>query len=302
MLAHFGLLARFGIGMMDAPARPTARSEVFANGDLLTDILSHLPLNILALTAVQVSRGFCAAAQERLRQARPLLAPPFMLSPQDVLGARTAFPVSTPLHMPFGDEGVSVLARAFASGALPQLTHLNLCHHHIGDDGCIALAEACASGALAHLTHLILHSNEIADEGLIALSEACAKGALPQLSELHLHENKICDAGMSAVAKACAGGAMPQVVDKLHVHVHGNPASDEARAKVVDALEHRKRERLRQRLRRLDPRQVKDMLIVHVKSCQNIECNTCQKLRERIEKQRDLNRENGPRNMLCNLT
>ena len=51
-----------------------------------------------------------------------------------------------------GNAGLTALAKAVESGALPALEQLDLTLNQIGDDGLKALAEACASGALDHLT------------------------------------------------------------------------------------------------------------------------------------------------------
>ena len=58
-----------------------------------------------------------------------------------------------------GDAGVTALAGACASGALPKLTSLSLGGNKIGDAGCTALAEACARGALANLRTVNLGGN-----------------------------------------------------------------------------------------------------------------------------------------------
>ena len=52
-------------------------------------------------------------------------------------------------------------------------------------------------------------------------------------------------------------------------------------------------EQLRQKLRQLDPAQVKKMLLAHVRSCQNKQCHTCHKLRERIRQSRAQQQQHG---------
>ena len=120
-------------------------------------------------------------------------------SPAQLCPTQELYPQSNQI----GDAGVSALASACASGALPQLkvrSHSYLCTHEhsthpqphncptqelhlgankIGDAGVSALAGACASGALPQLTHLNLSANSIGDPGMQSLADAC--GALPQL-------------------------------------------------------------------------------------------------------------------------
>ena len=51
-----------------------------------------------------------------------------------------------------GDAGLTALAKAVESGALPQLKQLWLSKNKIGDVGLSALAEAVGKGGLDHLT------------------------------------------------------------------------------------------------------------------------------------------------------
>ena len=51
-----------------------------------------------------------------------------------------------------GDAGLTALAKAVESGALPQLNELWLSDNKISDAGVSALADAVGSGALDHLT------------------------------------------------------------------------------------------------------------------------------------------------------
>ena len=67
-----------------------------------------------------------------------------------------------------GNAGLTALAKAVESGALPALEQLDLTLNQIGDDGLKALAEACASGALASLTTLVVDNSEHP-----ALNDAC---------------------------------------------------------------------------------------------------------------------------------
>jgi Ran GTPase-activating protein (RanGAP) involved in mRNA processing and transport len=75
-----------------------------------------------------------------------------------------------------GDAGLTTLAKAVESGALAQLTRLDLDGNSIGATGMSALASACASGALDNLTILQIDSNKIGDNGISALATAITPG------------------------------------------------------------------------------------------------------------------------------
>ena len=122
-------------------------TAVFGNPDLLDKIVTHVTFKTLAATVLQLNRAFCNSAQQRLRCALRLLAPPFRMQPRQILE-------STVLHLAgrqLGDDGVSAIADACASGAMPQLKELYLTENQIGDTGVTALANACATGAMAQL-------------------------------------------------------------------------------------------------------------------------------------------------------
>ena len=68
---------------------------------------------------------------------------------------------------------MSALASACASGALPQLTRLDLYNNKIGDAGLTALASACASGA--QLRTLYLGGNSISDKAKATMRTAMSK-------------------------------------------------------------------------------------------------------------------------------
>ena len=96
--------------------------------------------------------------------------------------------------------------------------------------------------ALASLKELDLGENIIGDDGIKALADACASGALDNLKDLVLSNNQISDAGLSALAKAITPGpngkgALPKCTRIVLV---GNPASDEAKQAVRDAISNRK--------------------------------------------------------------
>ena len=130
-----------------ALAHNSVWTAVFGNPDLLDKIVTHVTFKILAATVLQLNRAFCNSAQQRLRCALRLLAPPLRMQPRQILE-------STVLHLAqtqLGDDGVSALAGAYASGALPKLEALYLTENTIGDAGMEAFASACASGAMAQL-------------------------------------------------------------------------------------------------------------------------------------------------------
>jgi hypothetical protein len=72
--------------------------------------------------------------------------------------------------------GAAALGAALGadSGDFQYLTNLGVNGNHIGDEGVTALAAALATGA-TRIKSLGLANNEIGDEGAIALAEACAK-------------------------------------------------------------------------------------------------------------------------------
>ena len=116
---------------------------------------------------------------------------------------------------------------------LASLMKLDLCpisEYGIGIVGMQALAGVVSSGALAQLTRLDLDGNSIGDTGMSALASACASRALHKLKELHLYSNQIGDAGLSSLADAVSSGALDhltvcwrlaalfQCLETWHVH------------------------------------------------------------------------------------
>ena len=83
---------------------------------------------------------------------------------------------------------------------------------------------------------LVLENNKISDAGLTAFAKAVESGALPQLKKLYLHYNQIGDVGMQALAGAVSKGALPQCTS---IDLSGNPASQESKHAVKDALKRR---------------------------------------------------------------
>ena len=103
-----------------------------------------------------------------------------------------------------------------------------------GDAEAVQLAAVLPS--FARLETLGLGSNQIGDAGAAALAEACRQ--LPKLEYLGLNENQIGDAGMAALAEAIAKeGAFPSLTSFGYYGLRGNPASDEAKKAVEEALE-----------------------------------------------------------------
>lgn len=136
-----------------ASAHTSVWAAVFGNPDLLNKIITHITFETLAITVLQLNHGFCNAAQQRLRCALPLLAPPFRMQPRQIL----------------------------------ESSVLNLSGRNLGDDDVSALASACASGALANCRTLGLQDNQIGDVGIAAFAHAIkpvskgGSGALAQL-------------------------------------------------------------------------------------------------------------------------
>jgi hypothetical protein len=71
-----------------------------------------------------------------------------------------------------GDAGLTALAKAVESGALPQLKDLYLDSNQVGDIGLSALAEACASGALAQLTSIAVFGNPASEAAQQVVQDA----------------------------------------------------------------------------------------------------------------------------------
>ena len=89
-----------------------------------------------------------------------------------------------------------------------NMQELELYKNQIGDAGLSALAEAVGSGALPQLKVLFLHENQNGDVGMQALAGAVSKGALAQCTYISLSDNQIGDVGLTALASACASGAL----------------------------------------------------------------------------------------------
>ena len=102
-----------------ALAHNSVWTAVFGNPDLLDKIVTHVTFKTLAATVLQLNRAVCNSAQQRLRCALRLLAPPFRMQPRQILESTV-----TVLHLAqrqLGDDGVSAIAGACASGAMAQL-------------------------------------------------------------------------------------------------------------------------------------------------------------------------------------
>jgi len=69
-----------------------------------------------------------------------------------------------------------------------------------------------------------------------AMVVAHAKGALAKLATLRLNNNKIGDQGLTSLADACAKGGLPQCT---RIEVQSNPAGEEVRQAVHDAIKNR---------------------------------------------------------------
>jgi hypothetical protein len=100
-----------------------------------------------------------------------------------------------------GDAGMSALAVALSSGALPALKELHLSLNRIGDEGLLAFAARLSAGALPQLTTLCLDSNQLADMALVALGTMLANGAMGALMTLDLAGNRITDEGLTALLR-----------------------------------------------------------------------------------------------------
>ena len=181
--------------------------------DLLDDNMLSCIATVGAWAALHKLRQLerrCAQiekAKTRLQCIRPLSSAPFALRlgrdlRSVVLSARLCGDVLCGGDRKDGDRATQVFATAIASGALSNLTELNLSFNQISDGGMQAFASAVAS--LPNLVYLDLTENEISDGGMQAFASAVASGALPQLRALMLSGNNIGDGGMQTFAPAFA--------------------------------------------------------------------------------------------------
>ena len=76
-------------------------------------------------------------------------------------------------------------------GALAKCTYINLGVNQVGDAGLSALAGALSSGALPALRILGLGNNNIGDVGLQAFADALGKGALASLKTLYVNDGPL---------------------------------------------------------------------------------------------------------------
>ena len=79
---------------------------------------------------------------------------------------------------------------------------LALNNNQIGDTGMIKFSEALATGALANVTTLNLAANQITDKGTEAFSAALATGAMAHLNDLYLSSNPISDESKGTMRSA----------------------------------------------------------------------------------------------------
>ena len=70
-----------------------------------------------------------------------------------------------------GDAGLTALAKAVESGALPALEKLNLFRNQIGDAGLQAFADAVSKGALDKVTFIDLDYNQATETGKRAMRD-----------------------------------------------------------------------------------------------------------------------------------
>lgn len=110
-----------------------------------------------------------------------------------------------------GYARITAFTSALRSGALGQVTHLDLRNNNIGDAGLTAIATASGNGVLANLVRLDLDGNRIGDSGVKAFASAVARGSLGSLGYLYISQNALTDAGMVALSDALRGGALPSL-------------------------------------------------------------------------------------------
>ena len=136
---------------------------------------------------MRINHSFHAAARARLstlwQQFSPLFELPFELSRRDLL-------FETELYLAdIGDTELSSFSSAIGSGALAQLTRLELESNRIGDAGMSSFSSAIGSGALSQLEEFFLNGNQIGDAGLASFAQALGSGALAQLETVDFGRN-----------------------------------------------------------------------------------------------------------------
>ena len=113
----------------------------------IVQLVAERAPRVLAIFAL-IDQRSCALAAARLARMKPLLTAPFRLTVQHIFsGSGTLNLTGRELR----SEHMEVLGAALVSGALAQLTSLDLEQNSIGDAGMSTLASACASGALDQL-------------------------------------------------------------------------------------------------------------------------------------------------------
>ena len=141
-------------------------------------MMDELPDGVLEMVAEAVHPSMLFAmsllsskyehlVSSRVRRLAALRAQPFNISPRDILGS----------HASSQGFGIQLGSR------------LRNDQSRTPDDHMTVLCDALASGAMANVTRLDLSFNQIADAGMEAFASACASGALPALKTLALANN-----------------------------------------------------------------------------------------------------------------
>ena len=117
----------------------------------------------------------------------------------------------------------------------PTVQELGLGGNQIGDEGVTALANACASGSLAQLKVGSQLNGPLPSPWSLGMhtfltQTRCSMCNTSAVQELNLYHNTIGDAGVTALANACASGSLAKLTS---VFLGGNPGSSEPVDKVL---------------------------------------------------------------------
>ena len=137
------------------------------------------------------------------------------------------------LHAPsqsIGPAGFADLAAAIGKGAT-KIGGLSLPSNTIGDEGLQSLSKAMVDGETA-LVSISLNENQIGDDGAVALAQAIETGKT-KLAGIGLGDNQIGDRGLEALATACGTGK----TKLTSLNLFNNKVGDAGMVALASALE-----------------------------------------------------------------
>ena len=115
------------------------------------------------------------------------------------------------LDTQLAEAEIAVVADAISKVSLPSLRKLVLSGNALRDGGMTLLAKALGSGAVPLLIILDFNCCNVGERGGEALASAVRTGAMPELQKLHLDANLELGAGGAALVRARANGDAPRL-------------------------------------------------------------------------------------------